>query len=231
MSRTTNRRLDDLASLLNQVRFSHDHADYRESLRWRVFVYPRRGKGDRFDALVSVIPRKGREELGGELLLTVSGRGSFWLARETTDSRGQVWFRDLPNGDYSPHLATMPVPVPPGRVTPMRRTSHPGGKGGAQESPRAGRWPSYVLHDRRVSAVLSMEKSGLAVLRWKALDPGMAGIRIGFQMAGETGEVTLNPKGASGRPTAKWLLQQPYRDIASFLPRFTIKKRTTSRGD
>jgi hypothetical protein len=220
MRSATNRRLDDLASLLPQVRFSHEHADYKESRAWRVFVYPRKGKGDRFDALVCVIPRKGPDELGAGLLLTIEGGGSFWLAKESTNKKGQVWFRDLPPGEYLPHLGTMPLPSPAGVALNMRAP----GSGRRNLNTRGLRaWPSYVLQDRRISAALKVEKSGLAVLTWRALEPALAGVRIAFQIAGETGEVILNPTARSVRPSARWPLRQAYRDIAALLPRFTIK--------
>ena len=222
MSAAMNRRLDDLASLLAQVCFSHEHADYKESRIWRIFVYPRKGKGDRFDALLSVIPRRGRKELGAELLLTVNGRGKFWLANGPTNAKGQVWFRDLPPGEYAPHLGTMPLPAPHIPVANKRPAASVKRN---VNSRSAEAWPSYVLADRRISAALQKERSGLAVLLWKGLEPELAGIRIAFQIAGETGEVLLHPRGRSTRPTARWTLQQPYEEIASFLPRFTIKKR------
>ncbi len=222
MSAATNRRLDDLASLLTQVRFSHEHADYKESRIWRIFVYPRKGKGDRFDALLSVIPRRGREELGAELLLTLSGGGKFWLVNGPTNAKGQVWFRDLPSGEYAPHLGTMPL-LPPRVPVANERPAASSKRNVNPHPPDA--WPSYVLADRRISAALQQETSGLAVLTWKTLEPELAGMRIGFQIAGESGEVLLNPRGRSTRPTARWTLQQSYEQVAAFLPRFTIKKR------
>ena len=169
-------------------------------------------------------PRRARRGAGADDPRT----GNFWLAKESTNKKGQVWFRDLPPGEYSPHLGTMPLPAPAKFVANKRATGS-AGRNLNSRTPRA--WPSYVLVDRRIFAALKMERSGLAVLTWRALEPELAGVRIAFQIAGETGEVILNMQGRSTRPSARWLLLQSYRDIAAFLPRFTIKgKRGVRRS-
>jgi len=224
MRTMTTRRLDDLASVLRQVCFDEGHAVFRESRLWRVFAYPRPGKKDRFDALLGIIPRRGGERLGEDLTMTLNGRGSFWLASERTDSRGTIWFHDLPAGEYVPHLATMPLPDARG---PNERSTTTGKRNLNRQAKPS--WPTYVLHDRRISASLQMASSGAAILKWKTTLPELAGMRIAFQIAGETGEVELHPKGRSPRPSAEWKLQQSYHDIAGWLPQFKILRRRPAR--
>lgn len=113
--------LEELAALLEQLSFSDRNADLRSGTHWSVYVHPwlHDEDDDRFDALVTATPLTGLppETCAGAGLILASGNVLHRAARPMNE-RGQIWFRDLPVGEFRTHSSVLPAVRPDaGRMT------------------------------------------------------------------------------------------------------------------
>jgi hypothetical protein len=216
-------RFAPLAALLAQLRFTHERADYLEDTQWTVYAHPRvSDKEGHFDALIHITPRSAETGTAQGIRLVAERGNTIWLPAGRTNRRGQVWFPELPFGDFSARLAD--VKVKPDKPEPVQKRAMHGAPAQAQrpEASRATPW-NYYLDDRRVIAILAQRRDGRAELTVGTEAPELAGAVVRFSLGEETGTIILSAHGSSGFWRGTEPLQQTFDAAQASVPSFVIE--------
>lgn len=221
----TSGRFAPLAALLAQLHFTHERADYLEDTQWTVYAHPRvSDKEGYFDALIHITPRSAETGTAQGIRLIVERGNTIWLPRGRTNRRGQVWFPELPFGDFSARLADVAEVKPEEYEQIQERLALRGAPAQVQlpEASRATPWV-YYLDDRRVIALLEQGTDGQVVLTVETEERALAGSVIHYVIGGETGEVTLPSTDSLDVWRQTVSLQQTFEAAQASVPTLVIE--------
>lgn len=213
-------RFAPLAALLAQLHFTHERADYLEDTQWTVYAHPRvSDKAGHFDALIHITPRSSKTSTAQGIRLIVERDNIRWLPAGRTNRRGQVWFPELPFGDFRARLAdVVEVQAEEHEQGPRKRAMH---GAAAPVQPSTIPW-IYYLDDRRVVAILEQGEDGRAKLTIDNEAAELAGAALHYSIGEETGVLTLAVPDSSGFSQQKVPLRQTFEEAQAGVPSFVI---------
>lgn len=191
--------LEELAVVVAKLRFSAQHADYKETETWSLFAHPWPAERAGFDALITIKPRaKSRQDLAGHRIV-LRGKEGTYLPAEPTNRHGQIWFKDLPEGEYRAEFV-------------RERTARLSGP--------------VVPAERRIEARLRRDDAGNAVLELRTAAVDLGEREIDYRIGDEGGTVPLTPDASGTHWSASVRLEMPPREAKRRLADLVVEPRS-----
>jgi len=222
----------ELDSLLAGIEFSHRQAALRTGRFWVVYIHPwLREEPDYFDALISISPQCPEAGAPQGLFLILHRENVIWLTDGAVDRRGQIWFRNLPHGDFRVGAASEPASADHAAGgfalanDKLAARDAFAAKSAAPDAPRGTvrPWLLFRLPDRRVTALLEEERDSLRTsLLIRTSDTALADSLVRFTIGDQTGALLLGRDEAASQWDARVSLPGSLAVLARTPPRFVI---------